>query len=125
MATMINKIKSIDEYIAGFPEETQNILEQVRAEIKKSAPGASETIKYAMPTFTLKGNLIHFAAFRNHIGLYPAPSGDEKFNNDIKAYKGAKSSLRFPIDKPIPLELIGRIVKFRIIESNEKRSNHK
>ena len=101
MTTTIKKFNSIDEYIAGFPKETQRILEQIRTEIRKAAPEASETIKYAMPTFTLRGNLIHFAAFRNHIGLYPAPSGDETFKNEIAAYKGAKSSIRFPIDKPI------------------------
>ena len=125
MTTTIKKFNSIDEYIDGFPKETQKILEQIRTEIKKAAPEASETIKYAMPTFTLRGNLIHFAAFRNHIGLYPAPSGDETFKNEIAAYKGAKSSIRFPIDKPIPLELIRSMVKFRIIENNEKSIGYK
>jgi uncharacterized protein YdhG (YjbR/CyaY superfamily) len=112
------KYKDIDGYIASFPKGTQRILQQIRTTIKKAAPEAVETIKYSMPTFTFKGNLIYFAAFKNHIGIYPAPSGDEAFNKEIFAYRGAKSSLRFPLDKPIPLELIDRIVKLRIIENS-------
>lgn len=112
------KYKDIDGYIASFPKETQKILQQIRTTIKKAAPEAVETIKYSMPTFTFKGNLIYFAAFKNHIGIYPAPSGDESFNREISGYKGAKSSIRFPLNKPIPLELIDRIVKFRIMENS-------
>jgi uncharacterized protein YdhG (YjbR/CyaY superfamily) len=115
---MNTKYKDIDGYIASFPKETQKILQQIRTTIIKAAPEAVETIKYSMPTFTFRGNLIYFAAFKNHIGIYPAPSGDEAFNREISRFKGAKSSIRFPLDKPIPLELIDRIVKFRIIENS-------
>lgn len=125
MFSMTTKYKDIEEYIAAFPEETQQILQQIRTVVKKAAPEAKETIKYSMPTFTLNGNLVHFAAFRNHIGFYPAPSGDEAFNNDIASYRGAKSSIRFPIDKPIPFELIDRIVRFRITEILLKTVNQK
>ena len=113
IVTMNTKYKDIDGYIASFPKETQKILQQIRITIKKAAPEAVETIKYSMPTFTFRGNLIYFAAFKN-----PAPSADEAFNREISAYKGAKSSLRFPLDKPIPLELINKIVKFRIMENS-------
>jgi uncharacterized protein YdhG (YjbR/CyaY superfamily) len=126
---MRKKFNDINEYIACFPKETQKILEDIRIVVKDAAPGAIETIKYSMPTLMLKGNLIHFAAFKNHIGLYPSPSGDEAFKNEIAPYKAAKSSIRFPIDKPIPFELIRKIIKFRISESmnkgagkNEKRT---
>lgn len=121
MKTIRTKFNSIDEYIAGFPEGTQRILEQIRATVKKAAPEADETIKYEMPTFTLKGNLIHFAAFKNHIGFYPIPKGNEELTKDLLVYRAAKGTLRFPIDKPIPLELISRVVKFRVKENQEKR----
>jgi len=103
--------KTIDEYIATFPKETQKILQEVRATIKAAAPDAKEKISYQMPTFYLNGNLIHFAAFKNHIGIYPTPSGTEAFKDEISMYQSAKGSIRLPIDEPIPLELIGRIVK--------------
>ena len=108
------EINDIDNYISGFPAETQKILKKIRATIKKAAPGSIETIKYSMPTFTFKGNLIHFAAFKNHIGLYPAPTGDELLNKELSVNKAEKSTLRFPIDKPIPYDLISRTVKLRI-----------
>ena len=111
---------SIDEYIAAFPEETQRILEEIRAVIKAAAPEAEEKISYQMPTFFLKGNLIHFAAFKNHIGLYPTPSGTEAFKEEIAKYKSAKGSIQLPIDKPMPLKLISRIVKFRVAENLQK-----
>lgn len=111
---------NIDEYIAGFPEDIKKILEKLRATIKKAAPEAEETIKYRMPTFTLKGNLVHFAAFKNHIGFYPAPTGIDSFKKELSAYKGAKGSVQFPLDKPLPLSLITRIVKFRVKENLEK-----
>lgn len=110
----------IDAYILGFPEEIQTRLKQVRATIKAAAPEAEETIKYAMPTFVLHGNLVHFAAFKNHIGLYPTPSGIVAFKEDLSVYKGAKGSIQFPHDKPLPLELIAKIVAFRVKENNEK-----
>ena len=108
---------SIDEYIATFPEETQKILEQLRATIKAAAPDAEEKISYQMPTFALKGNLVHFAAHKNHIGFYPTPSGIQAFKHELSIYEGAKGSVQFPIDQPLPLELIGKIVKFRVAEN--------
>ena len=111
---------SIDEYIATFPEDTQKILEEIRATIKAAAPEAEEKISYQMPTFFLKGNLIHFAAFKNHIGIYPTPSGTQAFKDEISRYQGAKGSIRLPIDEPMPLELISRIVKFRVAENLTK-----
>ena len=111
---------SIDEYIATFPEETQKILNEIRATIKSAAPEADEKISYQMPTFYLKGNLIHFAAFKNHIGLYPTPSGTEAFKTELAAYKGGKGSIRFPIDQPIPLKLVDDIVRFRVAENLKK-----
>lgn len=112
--------KNIDEYIAGFPKGVQEILQKIRMTIRKAAPHAEETIKYQMPTFTLKGNLVHFAAFKKHIGFYPAPTGTEKFQKEISVYKGAKGSVRFPLDKPIPFDLISKIVKFRVKENLER-----
>ena len=111
--------KDIDAYIASFPEDVRAILEKVRATIRKAAPGAEETISYRIPTFTLNGNLVHFAAFKNHIGFYPGPTGIEAFKEELSAYEGAKGSVRFPLDKPIPLDLISKIVKFRVKESLE------
>jgi uncharacterized protein YdhG (YjbR/CyaY superfamily) len=112
--------KNIDEYIAGFPRDIQKILAKIRSTIKKAAPGAEEKISYQMPTFTLNGNLVHFAAFREHIGFYPTPSGTEKFQKELTAYKGGKGSIRFPLDEPIPFALIEKIVKFRVKESLER-----
>lgn len=112
---------TIDEYILGFPEDIQRLLQEIREVIKQAAPGAEETIKYAIPTFTLNGNLVHFAAFKNHIGLYPAPGGIEAFKTELSAYKGAKGSIQFPLDKPMPLDLISRIVQFRVKENSEKK----
>lgn len=117
---LTTKPKNIDEYIAGFPIETQKLLEQIRATIKKAAPEAKETISYAIPTFKLNGNLVHFAAFKNHIGFYPAPSGNEAFKKELSIYKGGKGTVQFPIDKPIPLNLITKIVKFRVKENLER-----
>jgi len=112
--------KSIDEYIAGFPEDVQAILEKVRTTIREAAPGAEETIKYRLPTFTLRGNLVHFGAFKKHIGFYPTPTGTDKFRNELSVYEGAKGSIRFPLDKPIPYGLISEIVKFRVKENLER-----
>ncbi len=111
---------SIDEYIAAFPKETQKILKELRATIKAAAPNAEEKISYQMPTFFLNGNLIHFAAFKNHIGLYPTPSGTEAFQKEIAKYKAAKGSIQLPLDEPMPLKLISRIVKFRVSENLKK-----
>ncbi len=117
---MATKTNPIDLYIAGFPKDTQKLLEQMRLTIKKAAPEAEETINYGIPTFVLHGNLVHYAAFKNHIGFYPAPSGIEAFKNDLSVYKGAKGSIQFPIDKPIPFTLVSKIVKFRVNENLEK-----
>ncbi len=111
---------NMDEYIAGFPKDIQKMLEQVRAAIRKAAPEAEETIKYAIPTFTLQGNLVSFGAFKNHIGLYPVPRGVEAFKKELSAYDGAKATARFPIDSPLPLALISKIVKFRVKKNLEK-----
>ncbi len=117
---------SVDEYIAAFPAGVQVILEQVRATIKKAAPGAEERISYSMPAFTLHGrNLVYFAAFENHIGFYPAPVGIEEFRKEFSAYKFGKGSVQFPLDKPMPLDLITRIVKFRAKENLEKSAKKK
>ncbi len=112
--------QTIDEYIAGFPPDMQEILEKIRATIRQAAPDAAETISYQIPTFTLKGNLVHFAAFKKHIGFYPTPTGTEKFQKELSVYKGAKGSVRFPLDKPIPFDLISSIVQFRVQENREK-----
>ncbi|MDB5281119.1 MAG: hypothetical protein JWO06_194 [Bacteroidota bacterium] len=112
--------QDIDEYVAGFPADVQVLLQQVRATIKKAAPKAQEAIKYGIPTFTLNGNLVHFGGFKNHIGFYPTPRVLEEFKKDLAGYKGAKGSVQFPINKPMPLSLISRIVKFRVKKITEK-----
>lgn len=115
---------SIDEYISNFPPEIQEILNTIRQVIKESAPDAVEKISYQMPTFALHGNLVHFAAFKSHIGFYPTPSGIDAFKDELSGYKGAKGSVQFPIEKPMPYELVGRIVKFRVTE-NTKQAEEK
>ena len=112
--------QTIDEYIMGFPEDIQEKLEALRATIRKAAPEAEETISYAMPTFYLKGNLVHFAVFKNHIGFYPAPSGIETFKEELSPYKTSKGAAQFPIDKPLPLSLVSKIVKYRVKQNLEK-----
>ncbi len=112
--------KNIDEYIAAFPHDVQEIMEKIRLTIRKAAPDAEETISYQIPTFTLKGNLVHFAAFKKHIGFYPTSTGVEKFKNELSVYEGAKGSVRFPLDKPIPFALISKIVKFRVKENLDR-----
>jgi uncharacterized protein YdhG (YjbR/CyaY superfamily) len=120
MKTRPTQPTTIDEYIAGFPSDVQAILQRIRATIRKAAPQAEETIKYQMPAFVLHGNLVHFAAFKNHIGFYPVPTGIEAFKKELSAYKGAKGSVQFPLDQPIPYGLISRIVKFRVKENLAK-----
>jgi uncharacterized protein YdhG (YjbR/CyaY superfamily) len=112
--------ENIDEYISGFPEEIRDLLEQIRQTIRNAAPEATEAISYQMPTFRLNGNLVHFAAFKGHIGLYPAPTGIETFRKELSAYKGGKGSVQFPITDPLPLDLITRIVRFRADENRKK-----
>lgn len=116
---------SIDEYIAGCPPGVQEVLNKIRSTIKKAAPGAAETINYQIPTFILNGNLVHFAAFKNHIGFYPTPSGMTAFAKELSAYKGAKGSVQFPLDEPIPYDLIARIVRFRVEENIQKQKPKK
>lgn len=108
--------RSIDEYIAGFPPEVQEVLRQIRATIREAAPGAGEAIRYGIPTFVLKENLVHFAAFKGHIGFYPTPSAIEKFRQELSPYPRAKGSVRFAIDQPMPLSLIRKMVAFRVEE---------
>jgi uncharacterized protein YdhG (YjbR/CyaY superfamily) len=115
---------SIDEYIAAFPRETQRMLEELRATIRAAAPEAEEKISYQMPTFALKGNLVHFAAFKHHIGFYGASGAIQAFRDELSIYAAAKSTLRFPLDKPLPLDLIRKIVRFRVAE-NLKRAELK
>ena len=120
-----NQFDTIDEYIAEFPNDVQKILKKVRATIRKAAPHAEETIKYQIPTFTYQGNLVHFAAFKNHIGFYPAPSGIDQFKKEIASYRRGKGTLQFPLDQPIPFALISKIVKFRVQQNLEKAKKKK
>jgi uncharacterized protein YdhG (YjbR/CyaY superfamily) len=113
-------LKSIDEYIAAFPEEIQKKLQKLRATIKTSAPDAEERISYQIPTFFLNGNLVHFAAYKKHIGFYPTSSAIRVFKQELSIYEGGKGTVRFPIDKLLPLKLIGKIVKFRVAENQKK-----
>ena len=119
------KVGDIDTYIASFPAETQKLLKQIRATIKEAAPDAEEKMGYGIPTFTLQGNLVHFAGFKNHIGFYPAPSGIVAFKKELGTYKNSKGAVQFPIDKPIPFGLIAKIVKFRVKENLKKRKSKK
>ena len=125
MAANKREFKTVDEYIGTFPEDVRTILNELRQAIKESAPEAEETINYQIPTFTLHGNLVHFAAFQNHIGFYPTPSGMEAFRKELASYKGAKGSIQFPIDRPLPLVLIPRIVEYRVKENIERKQKKK
>jgi uncharacterized protein YdhG (YjbR/CyaY superfamily) len=109
--------KNIDEYIAGFPANVRRILRELRRVIRAAAPGAQEAMKYRIPTFVLNGNVVHFAAFEKHIGFYPTPSGIERFKDELAAYPNAKGSVQFPLDRPVPLGLIRKIVEFRVTEA--------
>jgi uncharacterized protein YdhG (YjbR/CyaY superfamily) len=119
MTTPGRQFVTIDEYIGTCPPGVQNILEQLRATIHETAPDADEAIKYGIPTFTLNGNLVHFAAFEHHIGFYPTPSAIEAFKAELSPYKTAKGTVRFPIDAPVPFDLVRRMVQFRVKESLE------
>ena len=115
---MRSTASSIDEYIAGFPPETRRVLEELRALIRASAPEATETISYSIPTFDLNGrHLAHFAGYAKHVGFYPIPSGIEAFKEELKPYKQGKGSVQFPLGKPLPADLIRRIVEFRVAEN--------
>jgi len=120
MKAIISKVNDIDKYIAGFPEETQYLLDKIRATIIKAAPEAEEVISYQMPAYKLHGMLVFFAGYKNHIGFYPGAGGIEAFKKEISVYKNAKGSVQFPLDKKLPLQLITRIVKFRVKQNLEK-----
>jgi len=115
-----NKAKTIGEYIANCPKEVQKKLKELRATIKAAAPNATEKISYQIPTFYLKGNLVHFAALKNHIGFYPTPSGIQAFIKETAKYASTKGAIQFPLDEPLPLKLVSKIVKFRVKENLER-----
>lgn len=119
------KPTTIDEYIKSFPKETQELLQQMRATIHKVAPKATELISYNIPAFKLGGMLVWFGAHTSHIGFYPRGSAIEAFQKELSVYKGAKGSVQFPFDKPLPLKLITKIVKFRVAENIERMENKK
>lgn len=116
---MRNKVEfsTIDEYIATFPKDVQKILKRLRATIKAAAPDAEEKISYQIPTFALKGNLVHFAAYKNHIGFYPGASGIKTFAQELSNYQTSKGTVQFPLQDPLPLDLIANIVQFRAVEN--------
>jgi uncharacterized protein YdhG (YjbR/CyaY superfamily) len=113
----MKKIESIDDYIGAWPGEIRERLESIRRLVRRVAPDAREKISYQMPTFDLNGNLVHFAAFKSHIGLFPTPSGVSEFQKELAGYEHAKGSIRFPLDEPLPLKLIEKIVRFRVKEN--------
>ncbi len=116
------KFATMDAYIASFPKEVQGILEQIRKTIRKAAPGATEAISYQIPTFKLNGsNLVHFAAWKEHIGFYATPAGNAAFKKELARYKVAKGSIQFPLDEPIPYDLVAKIAKFRVQETQVKK----
>ncbi len=112
--------RDFDEYIAGFPKDVQRIMRTIRLTVRKAAPGAKESISYGMPAFTLQGGLLSYAAYQKHIGMYPAPNGVKEFKKDLARYHAAKSTLRFPLDEPIPYAFITRFVRFRVKENRRK-----
>lgn len=112
--------KDIDSYIADYPVPVQKLLKQMRATIKKAAPKAEEKMAYGIPTFYLDGNLVHFGGSKNHIGFYPAPSAIIAFKNELKEYVTSKGAVQFPLNKPLPLKLVSAMVKFRVMEAEEK-----
>ena len=119
------KIETIDAYISRYDEDVQAILQEFRRVIKEEAPDATEKISYQMPTFYLNGNLVHFAVQKNHIGFYPAPSGVAAFKEELTEYKTSKGAIQFPLTKPIPYELVRRIVRFRVEEAKQKKKQSK
>jgi uncharacterized protein YdhG (YjbR/CyaY superfamily) len=117
--------QTIDEYIVGFPPDVQETLQEIRRTIKEAAPDAEETVKYRIPTFTLKGNLVHFGAYKKHIGFYPTPSATEKFKEQLSAYEVSKGAVRFPLGEPVPFDLITEMVRFRVQENLERAEARK
>lgn len=122
---MTAKPETIDAYISGFPEATQAVLQKIRATIRKAAPGAEETISYAIPAFRLNGGYIYFAGYKHHVSLYPAPREEPSFKETLAAYKGGKGTVQFPLDQPVPYPLIARIVRFRLKQTKQKKPQHK
>lgn len=125
MISSKTKPETIDEYIKTFPKEVQQLLEEVRKTIHKAAPSAEEAMSYQIPTFKLNGNLVHFAAFKNHIGFYPGSIAIEDFSKELKEYKTSKGAVQFPLDKKIPLPLITKITKARVVENMNKPGKKK
>jgi len=125
MKTKTAGINDIDKYIAGFPPGTQKLLEQLRATIIKAAPAAEEVISYQMPAYKYHGMLVFFAAYKNHIGFYPTASGIETFKKELSIYKGSKGAVQFPLDKPLPVQLITKMVKFRVATNLQKEKTKK
>lgn len=122
---MNNTFADIDHYIASFPPEVQEKLQQLRKTIRDAAPDATEAIKYAIPTFVWNGNLVHFAAFKHHIGFYPAPTGIAEFEKELAPYQQGKGSVQFPLSAKLPLPLIRKIVRFRVAENSKKEKGKK
>lgn len=118
--TSKRQFQTIDEYISSFPKSVQDVLEKLREAIRESAPEADETISYGMPAFKFNGNLVYFAAYKDHVGFYPTSSGISAFEKELSQYKIAKGTVRFPIDEPIPFDMVKRIVKFRVEENKAK-----
>ena len=125
MEKQTKKIRTMDEYIGSFPKDVQEKLESIRKLVAKLAPDAQEKISYQMPTFYLNGNLVHFAAFQNHIGFYPTPHGISEFQDELSKYKNGKGSVQFQLDEPLPMKLIERIVKYRIQKNRDKGGTKK
>lgn len=125
MQTEQTTLQSIDAYITAFPNDVQEILQKIRTTIKEAAPDAEEAIKYQLPTFTMNGNLVHFGAFKKHIGFYPTPSGTEEFQDELAVYESGKGSVKFPLDQPMPYDLIAKIVRFRVAENLAKAKSSK
>jgi uncharacterized protein YdhG (YjbR/CyaY superfamily) len=119
--TLKRRFETIDEYIAAFPRDVRDILQELRQTIRDAAPDAKETISYQIPAFQLNGNLVYFAAFKNHIGFFPTSSAISKFKKELSQYDTSKGTVRFPINEPIPLDLIRKIVKFRVKENLDKK----
>ena len=117
--------KHIAEYIAGFPPDVEEALRTIRTIVRAAAPGAEEALKYRIPTFVLKENVVHFAAFEKHIGFYPTPSAIEAFSTDLRAYVSAKGSVQFPLNRPVPFALIRKMVQFRVKEVREKTTSQR
>lgn len=120
MKTNESAAREVDDFIARYPADVQEILQKIRGIIREAAPDAQEKLNYGIPTFTLNGNLVHYSALKNHIGFYPTPSGVEKFKKQLSNYSGAKGSVQFPLDQPIPYELIRSITEFRVKEQRAK-----